>query len=370
MIPIADAQFVRRQGATLLLDEQPFRFLGNNLYFNQAAVAYGQVAAYEEALDKTAALGFTVVRANAHNDHPPTVDPAAIQSAPGNYNERNLQALDQSIALAKARNLRLILRFTNYWEAYGGIRRYVEWFLGRLPSQAETKLFYTEPVIRQWFQSYIRFLLDRRNTVTGITYRDEPAILAWELANELRSPGAPEALLEWTADMAAFLRRQDANHLIADGGEGFDDAPHLYPGLSRNYAVNGADGGSYHRLARIPELDMLSFHLYPSSWKLNDDSDVRIYITRHEEIAEAAGKVPYLGEFGKIAPDPERARIFQRWLTYPRHHALLWHLIDDARPDPENYAVRAPQDAETCRVLTAAAAMPPSTAANSPPGRP
>ncbi len=356
--PINDGQFVRRQGASLSCNGLPYRFHGNNIYFNQAAIAYGNTAAYEEVLDKMLSLGLTVVRGNAHNDHDPAQDPAAIQRKPGDYNEANLVALDQSIALAKVRNIRLILKFTNYWEAYGGVPRYVEWYLNRKPTQDETSLFYTESQIKTWFRDYIRTIVDRINTVTGITYRNEPAILAWELGNELRNPGDADTLVTWTAEMAAYIKQLDANHLVADGGEGFDDDRSLYKGLSDRYTVNGADGCSYHRLAQIPELDMLSYHLYPTNWRMNDGPDAALYMRRHEEIAREAGKVAYMGEYGKPAPDAERAAIFEQWIQAANEQAsagiTLWHLIENARTDSEGYQVYYPQDTETCSVLRAA----------------
>ena len=354
--PINDGEFVRRQGALLTLNGLPFRFHGNNVYYNQADVAYGRIAGVEETFDKMVSLGLTVVRANAHNDHPPAQDPAAIQSAPGVYNEANLVALDRSIALAKSRNLRLILKFTNNWDAYGGIRRYVAWHLGRTPTQSESALFYTEPRIKEWYRNYVRTIIDRRNTITGVTYRNEPAILAWELGNELRNPGSANALLAWTAEMAAFIKQLDANHLIADGGEGFDDDPSLYPGISNRYTVSGSDGCSFHRLAQIPELDLLSYHLYPTNWRMNDDADTVLYIRRHEEIARQNGKVAYLGEYGKTGADPARAAIFQRWLQAATNdHAssgvMLWHLISDAKTDSEGYQLYCPQHADSCTAI-------------------
>jgi len=339
--------FVRRTGSTLTLDGLPYRFHGNNVYFNQSQIAYGNAGAVEEVYDKMAALGMTVARANAHNDHPPANDPAAIQTAPGVYNEANLAALDQSIALAKARGIRLILKFTNYWEAYGGIRRYAEWHLNRTPTKKETSLFYTEPRIKAWFQHYIQTIINR--------YRDETAILAWELGNELRNPGNADALLNWTAETAAFIRQLDPNHLIADGGEGFDDAPDLYKGISDRYTVNGAEGGSFHRLAQIPELDLLSYHLYPFNWRMNETDDTTLYIRRHEEIARQAGKVAYMGEYGKPAPDAPRAALFDQWLHSAINHrtagVILWQLLPDSMTDHEGYQVYSPRDTATCEVL-------------------
>ena len=58
--PINSGEFVRRQGSVLTIAGKPFRFIGNNLYFNQADIVYGRTAGVEEALDKMAVLGMTV----------------------------------------------------------------------------------------------------------------------------------------------------------------------------------------------------------------------------------------------------------------------------------------------------------------------
>ncbi len=370
---INDGEFVRRVGSLLTLEGKPFRFNGNNLYYNQADIVYGRTAGVEETLDKMATLGMNVVRSNAHNDNVVSGDPAAIQLQPGIYSESSLVALDRSIALTKSRNIRLILKLTNNWTAYGGIQRYVTWKLGRAPTSNETGLFYTDDTIKNWFKDYIKMLLSRKNTVTGITYRDEPAILAWELGNELRNPsvGKADALLQWTAEMAAYIKQLDSNHLVADGGEGFDDDPTLYVGMSNRYSVGGSEGCSYHRLIQIPDLDMVSYHLYPAGWGMNDGNDSAIYIRRHEELARDAGKVAYFGEYGKRANnqspatcsnapgrafDPQRSEVYQSWINYSGLEqasagVMVWQLINDGKNDCEGFQVYCPQDMQSCEVL-------------------
>ena len=371
--PIQAGEFVRRAGSVLTLGGNPYRFNGNNVYYNQADIVYGRQAGVEETLDKMAGLGMTVVRSNAHNDNVQSSDPAAIQLQPGVYSESSLVALDRSIALAKARNIRLILKLTNNWDAYGGIRRYVAWQLGRVPVQSEWGLFYSNDTIKAWFKNYVRMIIERKNTVTGITYRDEPAILAWELGNELRNPsvGGADALVQWTGEMATYIKQLDGNHLVADGGEGFDDDASLYPGMSNFYPVRGSEGCSFHRLVQLADLDMVSYHLYPAGWGINDGSDTAIYIRRHEEIARDAGKVAYFGEYGKraadqspggcnLAPgrafDAQRAQVYQAWLGYSAIEqatsgAMVWQLINDGKDDCEGFQVYCPLDAQSCDVL-------------------
>jgi mannan endo-1,4-beta-mannosidase len=372
--PIREGEFVTRSGSRLLLGNQPFRFAGNNAYFLQPEIVYNNLAGVRETLDKMASLGLSVARTIGYNDHPPEAnDPAVIQIMPGVFREINLMALDRAVAEAKARNIRLILNLTNNWTAYGGIRRYVFWYLNREPTRAEWGLFYTNETVKGWFKNYVSMLLNRANTVTGIKYKDEPAILAWELGNELRnpSPGGADALIAWMTEMSAFIKRLDPNHLVADGGEGFDDDRSLWPGLSNGYAVSGSEGCSFHRLVHIPDIDMVSYHLYPAFWGLNDTTDVEVWIRGHERMARAAGKVAYLGEYGKRAADqsppgcsrepgrqfdPLRAQIFDQWLKWAvveegTAGQMVWQLIYDRRDDCEGFQVYCPLDSATCAIL-------------------
>lgn len=371
--PIVEGEFVTRSGSLLLLGDQPFRFAGNNAYFLQPEIVYNNSAGVRETLDKMATLGLSVARAIGYNDHPPANDPAVIQTAPGEFVESSLVALDRAVAEAKARHIRLILNLTNNWTAYGGIRRYVFWYLNREPTRAEWGLFYTNETIKGWFKNYVRMLLDRTNTVTGIRYSDEPTVLAWELGNELRNPsiGRADALIAWMTEMSAFIKSLDPNHLVADGGEGFDDDASLWPGLSNTYPVAGAEGCSFHRLVTLPDIDLVSYHLYPAFWGLNDTTDVEVWIRGHERMARAAGKVAYLGEYSKRAGDqsppgcsrepgrqfdPVRAQIFDQWLQWAALEEgtagqMVWQLIYDQRDDCEGFQVYCPLDSTTCTIL-------------------
>jgi uncharacterized protein (TIGR03437 family) len=390
--PIKSGEFVTRATNKLMLGNREFRFAGNNAYYLQPEIAYANAAGVREALDDMVTLGLSVARTIGFNDHPvPGNDPAVIQTAPGQFNEENLKALDRAVAEARLRNIRLIVYLTNNFPAYGGIRRYVQWFCNCTPADQQLGLFYTEPMIKQWFKNYITMLLNRTNTVTGVRYKDEPAILAWELGNELRNQPANAAeretkaqqLLAWMAEISGFIKSVDQNHLVADGGEGFDDDPSLYSGLSNSYAVRGDTGNSFRRMLGIATIDLASYHLYPASWGLNDNADVEIWIRAHERLARAAGKVAYLGEYGKRANDrepancdrtpgrsfdPARAQIYDRWLAwavwnYCSTGHTAWQLFYDARPDCDGFAVYYPEDRQTIAVwskYSATVTLPPA----------
>ena len=76
----------------------------------------------------------------------------------------------------------------------------------------------------QAYKNYVRKLLTRVNTFTGVTYKDDPTIFALELANEPQCRDGYEVRLgitpgtivrAWVAEMAAYIRSLDPNHMVS-----------------------------------------------------------------------------------------------------------------------------------------------------------
>ena len=118
------------------------------------------------------------------------------------------------------------------------------------------------------------------------------------------------------AALATFLKGIAPNQLVADGGDGFDDDPSPYAGLSNYYAVRGDDGCSFSKLSRVEALDMLSYHFYPRNYGFSTARDAELWIDRHQDMAMVTGKIAYLGECGFAAPDVERAQNYDDWLRH------------------------------------------------------
>src|SRR5207237_4177976 len=133
--PLPPAQaFVQRSGSSLRLAGNPWRGAGANVYYLQSDLAYAQqfgnsnlLQKARESLDVLVCLGMPVVRTWAFNERPAAQDAASIQPAAGTYREEGLQALDQSIAEAKARGLRAIVTLVDNWSNYGGLDAYAQW---------------------------------------------------------------------------------------------------------------------------------------------------------------------------------------------------------------------------------------------------
>jgi mannan endo-1,4-beta-mannosidase len=223
------------------------------------------------------------------------------------------------------------------------VDQYVQWF--GLTDRAD---FFRHPAPKATYRAWAEHLLLRTNTRTGRQYRDEPAILAWELANEPRCvgrdgdrlPGGVDTLLNWAHEMSSFVKSFDSNHLIAVGDEGWFNRPFAWG----NPLYNGAHGVDSEALLALPAIDFGTYHLYPAfAPEASPEAFGTRWIREHLDTAAAAGKPMLLAEFGVKADSPiPRARIVQSWLDEVAASggagALLWMIAaarDDGQPYPD-----------------------------------
>ena len=357
--------FVGRGDAALLLDSvTPWRSTGTNLYYLQQLLSYAQqdqdpmaMHAVSEVLDDLVCLSLPVARIWGFND---SKDSSSIRRSPKEgFREEGLRGLDQAVWEAKRRGIRVILPLVNNWAEYGGLPAYARWASEEFGGTYEHDDFYTDAQMKQWWKDYAWTLANRINTYTGVAYRDEPAILAWEIGNELRcsSCAGTTKLPDAVAELATFLKQIAPNQLIGDGGDGFDDDPAPYVGLSNYYAVRGDEGASFSKLGRVEALDMLSYHFYPRNYGFSTARDTEIWIERHWAIAALTGKVAYLGECGFVAPDQERGRTYDSWLRHlfelsDGQLGLFWQLSPVSRTNNDGFAVYSRRDSATAFILS------------------
>eukprot|EP00884_Botryococcus_braunii_P020646 jgi/Botrbrau1/7265/Bobra.0318s0004.1 len=110
-----------------------------------------------------------------------TLGKRPIQPKIGVWNEIALKQLDKVIATAGQNGIRLIIPFVNYWKEFGGMQWYVDEVLG---AGKPLEAFYTDTKVKTAFKNYITMIINRVNSFTKIPYKQDPAVFAWELANE------------------------------------------------------------------------------------------------------------------------------------------------------------------------------------------
>jgi mannan endo-1,4-beta-mannosidase len=297
------ATFVTRHADTLFAEGRQLRFLSfniPNLHYVEDYLPFDGTApfrlpnAYEirDALTSIRQLGGQVTRMYVLSVRSAEDQPGLIRhvEAPGRFNEVAFRALDTVLAIANEVGVRVIIPFVDNWPWWGGIREYAE-FRG-LPKEE----FWTDPGVIADFEETMRYLITRRNTVTGAAYRDDRAILGWEIGNELDAPYG------WTGEIAAFIRSLDTNHLIIDG-------PHD-PELNDDALDD-------------PHIDVVTTHHY---------GDPAVSISRIIANREKSrGRKPYVvGEFG-IVPLVDIRAIADTIVNQGLAGGMIWSLRGHAR---------------------------------------
>mgnify|MGYP000423856224 CR=1 FL=1 len=345
--PSKDA-FVSVQNGDFMVDGSIFRFSGTNAYYlpNYEKINEDVV---DLALDLFESTGIKVVRMWAFYDgydcgySAQDASENVIQTSPGNYSEEALRDLDNVIAKGKERGIRFILPFLNFWDELGGVCQYNTW-AGAADPSTNMDFFLNNSDTQRWYKDYIEMLLNRVNTVTGVAYKNEPAIFAWQIINEGRYRGAePEILRDWYQEIAQHIKSIDSNHLVTTGEEGFDEStPSEYSvnEYSNTYTLRANEGTSYIMNVSIPEIDFGNAHWYPTEYGFGydfDDDMIRAqtaWIQDHKTIAESVGKPFIIGEYGFPGwGSDETANFYSEF--YQRAESLqldgdfLWQLTAD-----------------------------------------
>ncbi|XVF66826.1 hypothetical protein PTKIN_Ptkin10aG0068900 [Pterospermum kingtungense] len=258
--------FVERNGTRFFLDGKPLYVNGWNSYWLMAqSVDENTRPSVSAMLQAGAKMGLTVCRTWAFNDG----GYDALQISPGQFDERVFKALDYVIAEARQQGIRLLLSLVNNLQAYGGKTQYVKWaWQEGVGLSSSNDSFFFDPSIRKYFKNYVLTVLTRKNTITGIEYRSDPTIFAWELINEPRCISDPsgDTLQDWLEEMTAFIKSIDKNHLLTIGLEGF-----YGPKSPKKSTVNPEEwastlGSDFVRNSNIPNVDFASVHIYPDHW--------------------------------------------------------------------------------------------------------
>jgi len=311
--------FVRREGTRLMLGGRPYRFAGANLWYAAwlgADAAYGDRARLVRELDALAATGVTNLRIAASAEDSPlrnSVKPAFHGAAPDSADPALLGGLDFCLAEMAKRGMKGVLYLTNFWEWSGGMMTYLYYVTGKymdvndpahpwpaFPNAVAS--FYANPRAVARNHDWVRKIVTRTNAVTGTAYRNDPTIMAWQLANEPRPAGDRDAATPllpayygWIRGTAKLIKSLDPNHLVSTGSEGL---------------MGSVEDAEIYRTAHAaPEIDYLTAHIWPLNWSWVDAKDipgthagasakVADYLRQHQALAKQIGKPLVIEEFG------------------------------------------------------------------------
>jgi mannan endo-1,4-beta-mannosidase len=341
------ADFITVDGIHFKRAGRTCRYVGANIWYGAylgADAPFGDRARLVKELDDLKALGVVNLRVLGSSELSPlknSLDPA-FTLKPGKYDDKLLNGLDFLLNEMGRRDMKAVLYLTNFWEWSGGMMTYQYYHTGQYinmndpahpwPEFADySARFYAMEQAKADYWAYVRMLVGRRNSITGKLYRDDPAIMAWQLCNEPRAGGSDAAIdrntvayLGWIRDTSALIRSLDANHLISLGHEGL-------------MGVNNRED----LVVRAHEhIDYVTAHIWPQNWSWVDPKDlagtfddgaakVQAYIDRHIAIAKRLNKPLVFEEFGfprdNIAYDPGTPTTFK-----DRFYGLIYAAVEAA----------------------------------------
>lgn len=336
---IISKEFVSVQNGRFYLKGKKFNFIGTNAYWLQNKYANGRKEIVNEFFEQCANKGITVVRtwgfADSSSKWENPNDPAIIQNKPiledgqliVNLRNEGLEALDYIIAQAGINHIKLNICLLNNHKDYGGIKAYLEWTKDLFNIDTSHVDFFKNNIMREMFSNYIDGILNRKNTISGIIYKNDPTIFGWEIINEPRAPGIGETntINQWLDDISSYINSKDNIHLISVGEEGFDDNSWGYEKLiyniSQEYFFGGQEGISFTKNLYIENIDFSNIHLYPELWKWNDGKINKNYdwlgaqwIESHALKSAGVNKPLVIGEFGIAIDNPNIETIYDEWM--------------------------------------------------------
>jgi mannan endo-1,4-beta-mannosidase len=344
--PRPPAGFVTTRGTRFVADGHALRFVGANV-----AIMYKDEdrAAMPETLRQAAQHGIKVVRVWASGEGTEQTGVLSVggdkadwprrhpfRRAPDDWNEEAFIHLDHVLAEAARNNLRVQLCLVNWWRDTGGVTQYLRWAgvndaadehykFGVNPERA--MLFYTNAETRRLYREHVARIALRRNTVTGVVYRDDPTIFGYELMNEAQAlTGREQERRAWVAEMSAYLKSLDPFHLITPGIWGYRSAYERRDWLATH---------------SLPNVDYCDVHNYP-----RDDLDsfvdsptaLREFIENRAATAFSINKPLVFGEFG-MSTDGHlgvaQAAWFRAYFESAAHAGVAGAMFWILTPDPQ-----------------------------------
>tara|TARA_B100000809_G_scaffold264125_2_gene319116 strand:+ start:22513 stop:23802 length:1290 start_codon:yes stop_codon:yes gene_type:complete len=308
--------FVGVDKGNFVLKKKEFVFIGSNYWqgMNLGAPKTGDRARLIRELDELQSLGIKnlrVLAASEADDEMKYCIHPALQTAPGVYNDDLWQGLDFLLSEMKKREMKAVMVLGNFWTWSGGFPQYLRWAENDTipyPQDPEyswknfsdySKQFYVNTKAQRMMYNHIEKVITRKNSITGTTYKNDPTIMSWQLANEPRGYDTPNEFRSWAVKTAAYIKSLDKRHLVCLGTEG--NTSGITAGVNALLDNDNLD------------IDYITMHIWAQNWgwfnpkqgeKVFEEALVKVddYWNDHVAVANKLNKPIVLEEFG-IARD-------------------------------------------------------------------
>jgi len=313
----ADAQqttgFIKAINGHFFINNKQYNFIGTNFWYGGMLGSKGEggdrIRLLKE-LDLMKATGINNLRvlvgADGLDNIASKVQPA-LQPKAGVYNDSVFDGLDFLLSEMGKRNMYAVLYINNSWEWSGGFTQYLEWTgdYGKKILNSDGWDAYCKYVANfihsakamQLFNNDVKHIITRTNRYTGKAYKNDPAIMSWQICNEPRpfSNDNKALMAEWLKKVAAYIKSLDHNHMVSTGSEGemgCENDIHLWEDIHSS-----------------PNIDYYTIHIWPYNWSWIDKTNMEAtivsaeekvfrYLDEHLAIAQKHNKPLVIEEFG------------------------------------------------------------------------
>jgi mannan endo-1,4-beta-mannosidase len=316
LFSLAQEKFVKVSGHQFYVNNKPYYYIGTNYWYGSflglELDKKRGIERLQKELDFLNSKGVNNLRVIAGAEGYGKINGVerispSLQPEQGLFNENILEGLDLLLFEMGKRNMKAIIFFSNNWEWSGGFQQYLTWN-GLVPDSLKARKlnwdeqrdivskFYTCQPCKEDYLKQVNLILSRTNKYTRKNYKEDPAIMAWELANEPRPmrPAVNEAYKQWISETAAFIKSKDNKHLVTIGHEGEMGSENLQ---------------LFENIHADKNIDYLTIHIWPKNWSWFRDTSIQKdfqnvsaktidYINKHEAIAQKLQKPLVIEEFG------------------------------------------------------------------------
>jgi len=309
------SSFVSVKKDHFYLDNRSYYYIGTNYWYGRLlglSNSESGIKRLRKELDYLTSQGIYVLRVLAGAEGSGLVNGVQrvgppLQPEKGKFDKKVIESLDVLLYEMGKRNMKAVLYLSNNWEWSGGFLQYLRWNDQIPDSVFRRKLkwdemrdyvskFYTCSSCKDDYLKQVTYILSHTNKFSKKRYVDDPAIMAWELANEPRPmrPSSNDAYKQWISNVAGVIKSKDHNHLVTTGNEGEMGMENMQ---------------LFEDIHADKNIDYLTIHIWPKNWSWFTDTSIakdfsRVisnsenYIAKHVAIAEKLQKPLVLEEFG------------------------------------------------------------------------
>ena len=344
----AQSSFVKVKGHQFTINNKPYYYIGANYWYGGLlAMVKDREAGKKRLVNELDFLhlkGVNNLRVLAGVEGfgklngVKRVSPS-LQTSEGVFDTALLKGLDFLLVEMGRRNMKAVIYLSNNWDWSGGFLQYLNWN-GKLPdSILQRKLswdenrdivsgFYTCGPCKQAYYKQVKLIVNRTNSITGQPYKNDVAIMAWQLANEprpMRLQAIP-AYIEWVSASAALIKSLDKNHLVTTGSEGEQGSENM---------------ATYKAIHAGKNVDYLTIHIWPKNWGWFNDTSIskslnriiintKNYIDKHAAVASSLQKPLVIEEFG-LPRDGHQFNPQSTTLLRDNYYSVLFNILEESR---------------------------------------